>query len=129
MGPKQRLMTTAWCAITMAITTIVSHGHLVMREIMTHWPTEESWEGRLENAIYTQGGLVFIGSFVVGAVILARGYFARAKEEELLRRDLAQREKHERAAAQRHEAMMESLARMAGGTEPKKSLTSGVRPK
>lgn len=129
MGPKQRLITTAWCALTMAVTTIVSHGHLVMREIMTHWPTEDSWEGRLENAIYTQGGLVFVGSFIVGGVILVRGYFARVKEEELLRRELAQREKHERAAAQRHEALMESLARMAGGTEPKKSLPSGVRPR
>jgi hypothetical protein len=129
MGPKHRLITTVWCAITMAVTTIVSHGHLVMREIMTHWPAEDSWEGRFENAIYTQGGLVFVGSFIVGCVILVRGYLARVKEEDLLRREMAQREKHERAAAQRHEALMESLTRMAGETESKKSLPSGVRPR
>ncbi len=129
MGPKQRLITTAWCAITMAATAIVSHGHLVMREIMTRWPNEDSWEGRFENAIYTQGGLVLLGSLFVGSVLLIRGYLARVKEEELLRRELAQRERHERAAAQRHDALMDSLARLSGGTEPKKSLPSGVKPR
>ena len=129
MSPKHKMITTIWCSITMIATMIVSHGHLIMKEIMTHWPTEESWEGRIENALYTQGGLVFIASFVIGAVILIRGYFAKVKDEELARRELAQREKHERAAAQRHEALMGSLASMAGETPAKKSQPSGVRPR
>ena len=129
MSPKHRMITTVWCSVTMVATIVVSHGHLIMREIMTHWPTEESWEGRLETALYTQGGMVLVGSLVVGGVILIRGYFARVKDEEIARRELSQREKHERATAQRHDAMMETLAKLAGGTEPKKSHTSGVRPR
>ena len=69
------------CTITMVATMIMSHGHLIMREIMLHWPTETSWEGRLENALYTQGGLVFIASFVVAGAMLLRGYFAKVKDE------------------------------------------------
>jgi len=129
MSPKHKMITTIWCSITMIATMIVSHGHLIMKEIMTHWPTEESWEGRIENALYTQGGLVFIASFVIGVVILIRGYFAKVKDEELARRELAQREKHERAAAQRHEALMGSLASLAGEPPAKKSQPSGVRPR
>ncbi len=129
MSPKHKMITAIWCSITMIVTMIVSHGHLIMKEIMTHWPTEDSWEGRLETALYTQGGLVFMASFVIGGVILVRGYFAKAQDENLARRELAQREKHERAAAQRHEALMSSLACMAGGTEPKKSNASGARPR
>ena len=113
MSPKQKLITTVWCSITMVATMVLSHGHLVMREIMLHWPSESSWEGRLENALYTQGGLVFCASLVVGGGILVRGYFARVQDEAMKRRELSQREKHERSAATRHEAMLESLARMA----------------
>lgn len=70
MSPKQRLVTTVWCAITMIVTMILSHGHLIMREIMLHWPTADSWEGRFENALYTQGGLVFLASIVIGVAVL-----------------------------------------------------------
>lgn len=129
MSPKHRMITTMWCAITMIATMVVSHGHLVMREIVTHWPTEDTWEGRFENALYTQGGLVFVASFVIGGVILIRGYFAKVNEENLARRELAQREQHERAAAQRHEALMATLTNLAGGPEPKKSQPSGARPR
>ncbi|MDA8746014.1 hypothetical protein N9N28_15420 [Rubripirellula amarantea] len=136
MSPKQRMITTLWCAITMASTMVLSHGHLVMREIMLHWPSEDSWEGRLENALYTQGGLVFLASLVIGGTILLRGYFLRVREEEMTRREISQREKHERAAANRHEAMIESLAKLAGGADhgrgivaAKKSHASGVKPR
>lgn len=129
MSPKQRMITAVWCSFTMIATMIVSHGHLIMREIMTHWPTEDSWEGRLETALYTQGGLVFLASVFIGIVILVRGFFAKSKDEEIARREIAQREKHERAAAQRHEAMMESLSSMSGGPTSKKSVASGARPR
>lgn len=129
MSPKHKMITTIWCLITMIATMIVSHGHLIMKEIITHWPTEDSWEGRIENALYTQGGLVFVASTVVGAAILIRGYFVRAHEEKLARRNHVQREQHERAAAQRHDALMESLANLSGASPPKKSHTSGARPR
>ena len=129
MSPKHRMITTMWCAITMIATMVVSHGHLIMREIVTHWPTEDSWEGRIENALYTQGGLIFVGSFVIGSVILIRGHFTKVSEENLARRELAQREQHERAAARRHEALMASLANLAGDSQPKKSQPSGARPR
>ncbi|MFK8112007.1 MAG: hypothetical protein AB8B91_07380 [Rubripirellula sp.] len=129
MSPKHKLITTVWCSITMVITMVVSHGHLIMKEIMTHWPTEDTWEGRFETALYTQGGLVFAGSMIIGVAVLIRGYFAKAKDESLARRDLAQREKQERAAERRHEALLESLAAAAGGASSKKSQPSGVRPR
>lgn len=139
MSPKHKLVTTVWCSITMVATLILSHGHLILREIMTHWPEQESWEGRFETAIYTQGGLVFVASFVVGGTLLIRSYFNRMKDDELTRKELAQREKHERAAASRHEAMMETLASTLGnssngangsnGTSSKKSHASGARPR
>jgi hypothetical protein len=128
MSPKHKMITATWCSITMIVTMIVSHGHLIMKEIMTHWPTEDTWEGRLETALYTQGGMVFAASFVIGGVILVRGYFAKARDEEIARREISQREKHERAAAQRHDALIQSLASL-GGTEPKKSQASGARPR
>ena len=139
MSPKLKLVTTVWCSITMVATLILSHGHLILREIMTHWPEQESWEGRFETAIYTQGGLVFAASFVVGGALLVRSYFSRTQDEELKRKELAQREKHERAAATRHEAMMSTLASSIGqsskdvngsnGTSSKKSHASGARPR
>ena len=100
-----------------------------MKEIMTHWPTEDTWEGRFETALYTQGGLVFVSSLVIGGVILIRGYFAKAKDEQFARRELVQREKHERAAERRHEALMDSLTQVAGGTQAKKSQPSGAKPR
>jgi hypothetical protein len=73
-----------------------------LKEIMAHWPTQESWEGRLEIALSTQGGLVLLASFVVGGGIVIRGAIAKAKDEQITRRDLAQRKKHERSAERRH---------------------------
>ncbi|MEM1069821.1 MAG: hypothetical protein AAGI63_13050 [Planctomycetota bacterium] len=108
---------------------VISHGHLIMREIMTHWPSEDTWEGRLETALYTQGGLVFLASGLIGLTILVRGYLSKSKDEAIARRELSQREKHERAAAQRHNALMETLSSMSGGSSPKKQHTSGVRPR
>ena len=92
MSPKQRLITTVWCAITMVATMILSHGHLIMREIMIHWPQADTWEGRLENALYTQGGLILLASVVIGAALFARGLVARHQGEQLARKELAQRE-------------------------------------
>ena len=139
MSPKHKLITTVWCSITMVATMILSHGHMILREIMTHWPQEDSWEGRFETALYTQGGLVFVASFVVGGVILVRSYFNRMKAEEVTRKELAQRERHERAAATRHEALMGALVTSLGdkpgktnGTEVasgKKPHASGARPR
>jgi len=113
----------------MSATMVLSHGHLIMKEIMLHWPTEDSWEGRLETALYTQGGLVLVASVVIGAVLMLRGYFASINDDHLSRRERAQREQHERAAALRHEAMLQTLGRLAGGSEPKKSHASGVKPR
>ena len=139
MSPKHKLITTVWCSITMVATLILSHGHLIMREIMAHWPQEATWEARFETALYTQGGLVFVASFVISGALLIRGYFARMKDEELKRKELAVREKHERAAASRHEALMETLAaslssksdEVNGSRAPhaKKSNASGARPR
>ncbi|MGB7345315.1 MAG: hypothetical protein WBD20_13960 [Pirellulaceae bacterium] len=139
MSPKHKLITTVWCSITMVATMILSHGHLILREVMTHWPQQESWEGRFETALYTQGGLVFVASFVVGGALLVRSYFTRMSDEELKRKELAQREKHERATATRHEAMMATLAGSlsnhaadvngTSSTATKKSHASGARPR
>jgi hypothetical protein len=140
MSPKQKLMTIVWCSLTMVATMILSHGHLIMREIMIHWPIAETWEGRLESALYTQGGLVFLTGVVVVLATTVRSYFAKLKDEELARRELSQREKHERAAAQRHHAMLESLAALSSGTSTpdekatasassKKLQASGARPR
>jgi hypothetical protein len=148
MNPKHKLITTVWCSITMVTTMILSHGHLILREVMAHWPQQDSWEGRFETALYTQGGLVFVASLVVGGAILIRNYFGRIGEEESKRKELAQRERHERAAALRHEALIETLAGPANqvtdrqvalntadggivnhGASSKKSRASGARPR
>ncbi len=129
MNSRQRLLTIAWCSVTMAATLLLSHGHLVMREIMQHWPTEESWEGRFENALYTQGGLTFLASLTLGLAMLVRSYFAKLKDEEIARRERVQREQHERSAAIRHEALLERLGTLGGDRSPKKPQASGVRPR
>jgi hypothetical protein len=129
MSPKHKMITTIWCLITMIATMLVSHGHLVMKEIITHWPTEDTWEGRIENALYTQGGLVFIASTLVGGAILIRGFFVKAQDDKTARRNHVQREQHERAAAQRHDALMESLANLTGTPPSKKPQASGARPR
>ena len=144
MSPNQRMITTVWCAVTMVVTMILSHGHLIMREIMTHWPKAESWEGRLENALYTQGGMILLSSIVIGVALVARGYWAKQKDEELARKELAQRQQHQRAEAQRHDALLDALASISGkkdsdataamspargGGLAKKSNASGARPR
>ncbi len=129
MNPKQKMITVIWCSITMLVTVVLSHGHLVIRELMRHWPTSDSWETRFETALYTQGGLVFLSSLVIGAVMFVRGYLGHIADEKRERQERAQRERHERAGEQRHDALMESLARLAGGAASKKSEPSGARPR
>ena len=129
MSPKHKMITAIWCSATMVLTMILSHGHLIMKEIMTHWPTEDTWEGRLETALYTQGGLVFLASLIIGTGILIRGYLAKVKDDAIARREHAQREKHERAAERRHDALMDSLSTFSGGPSSKKSSASGSRPR
>ena len=114
MSPKHKLITTVWCAVTMVATLVLSHGHLIVRELVQHWPTSDSWEGRFESAIYTQGGLVFVASLIIGAVLMARSHFSREQDKDLARKELAQRERHERSAAARHEDMLDALAAMFG---------------
>lgn len=139
MSPKQKLITTVWCSITMVVTMIISHGHLVMREIMNQWPTSDSWEGRFESALYTQGGLVLVASFVISGSLLIRGYISKLKESEVARKELAQRERHERAAEKRHRALIGTLAGLTESTDQdekangvpssKKNHASGARPR
>lgn len=129
MNSRQRLLTIAWCAVTMVATMLLSHGHLVMREVMQHWPTAESWEGRFENALYTQGGLMFLASLTLGTAMMVRSYIVKLKDEEIARRERVQREQHERSAASRHEALLERLGTLNGSSPPKKSQASGVRPR
>ena len=112
MSPKHKLITTVWCAVTMVVTLMLSHGHLIARELLQHWPRADSWEGRFESAIYTQGGLVFIASLIVTAVLLIRGHFTREQDKNLARKELAQRERHERSAAARHEDLIDAMAAM-----------------
>ena len=129
MGAKHRTTTIAWCFITMVATSLLSHGHLIIKEIMLAWPVADTWEARLESALYTQGGLVFLASCTFGAAMVIRGYVSRIHEERQDRRRHLQREQHERAAAERHEALMDSLSSLGGGSSPKKSPTSGVKPR
>lgn len=129
MHPKQKMITVVWCSITMVVTVVLSHGHLVIREVMRNWPTSDTWEARFETALYTQGGLVFLAGLGIGSVMLIHGYFVRASDSDRERKDRAQRERHERSAEQRHEAMMETLATLAGGAPSKKSEPSGVKPR
>lgn len=112
MSPKHKLITTVWCAATMVITLMLSHGHLIVRELMQNWPRATSWEGRFESAIYTQGGLIFCASLIITIALMSRSFFMREQEKELARRELAQRERHERFTASRHEALLEALAGM-----------------
>ncbi len=128
MSPKHKLITTVWCAATMVMTFIVSHGHLIVRELMQNWPRPTTWEGRFENAIYTQGGLIFCASVVITVALLARSIFMREQEKELARKELAQRERHERFTASRHEALLDALAGMfsaENGSEDEHGKDSG----
>ncbi len=129
MSPKHKLITLSWCVVTMLATMILSHGHLIMKEILAHWPDETTWEGRLENALYTQGGLTLVASIVISAALLARSLVAKRMQQESLRRELAMRERHERAASERHDAMLATLAKVSGDSMAKKSLGSGARPR
>ena len=117
MSPKHKLITTVWCAATMVITLMLSHGHLIVRELTQNWPRATTWEGRFESAIYTQGGLIFCASLIITIALLFRSFFVREQEKELARRELAQRERHERFTASRHEAMLDALAGMFSGSE------------
>jgi len=112
MSPKHKLITTVWCAATMVITLMLSHGHLIVRELMRNWPQATTWEGRFESAIYTQGGLIFCASLIITIALMLRSFFIREQEKELARKELAQRERHERFTASRHEAMLDALAGM-----------------
>ena len=117
MSPKHKLITTVWCAATMVITLMLSHGHLIVRELMQNWPQATTWEGRFESAIYTQGGLIFCASLVITVALLSRSFFMREQQKELARRELAQRERHERFTASRHEAMLDALAGMFSASD------------
>lgn len=139
VSPKHKMMTLAWCSVTMAGTMVLSHGHLIMKEILRNWPVEDTWEGRFENALYTQGGLALLASMILSLAIVVRGWMARKKDEELARRERLQLEKHQRAEAERHTAMLSAIEtlgkeRVAGngsgqGTSVKKSYASGAKPR
>lgn len=136
MSPKHKLITLSWCVVTMIATMVLSHGHLIMKEVLSHWPTEDSWEARFENALYTQGGLAVVASLLFSGAMFARSYFANKTSDEQTRRELAVRERHERAAAARHDALLSSLSAIHSGSSSstkdvslKKSQDSGVRPR
>lgn len=133
MSPKHKLTTVIWCVITMVGTLLLSHGHLIVREMMAHWPTSQTWEGRLETALYTQGGLALLASCGLSGALFLRSLLVQKKEQENLRREAAMRERHERAAAKRHDDLMDVLGRLTHGDEQgsptKKSLGSGTRPR
>lgn len=140
MSPKHRMVTALWCCGTMLVTMVLSHGHLIMKEIMAHWPVTDSWEGRLENALYTQGGLTLGASAVMAIAIAVRGYLVQVRDAEAGRKENAQRERHERATASRHEAMMDRLLSIASSNSAgedslprdrplKKQSASGAKPR
>lgn len=134
MSPKQKLVTMSWCVVTMIATTLLSHGHLIMKEVLAHWPTESSWEGRLESALYTQGGITLLASLVLSCAMFVRGVMLRRSAEAQVKRELAVRERHERAAEKRHEALLSSLNKMMSRESQdidaaKKVLGSGNRPR
>ncbi len=129
MKPRQKLVTLAWCTATMLGTMVLSHGHLIMREVVAHWPKDASWEGRFENALYVQGALMFLASIIVSIGLSVRSYFQRVNARDQASRDRIQRERHERLAAQRHDEMMESLAQMSGSSPTKKLAESGLKPR
>ena len=133
MSPKQKLTTLIWCAVTMVCTLLLSHGHLIVRELLANWPTSDSWEGRLETALYTQGGLALLASVGLSIAMFLRSSFLQKVEQDNLRRRSAMRERHERAAAKRHDDLMTVLSNLAPGEEAKlaakKSLGSGQRPR
>ena len=125
MSPKHKMITTVWCAITMVATLMLSHGHLIMRELIRKWPQATTWEGRFESAIYTQGGLIFCASLIVTAALLIRSHFIREQEKELARKELAQRERHERFTTERHEAMLDALAGIFSSAEAAPGIDNG----
>ncbi len=129
MNPRHKIQTLGWCIVTMVATLALSHGHLIMREVLAHWPQEDSWEGRLETALYTQGGLAVVASCALSLAIFVRGWLARKNEDALARKELAMRERHERAAHERHEALLNSLSNLNSGTAVKKSNGSGIKPR
>jgi hypothetical protein len=129
MSYKHKMTTVIWCATTMAGTMVLSHGHLIMKEILRNWPIENSWEGRFENALYTQGGLALLASVVLSAAILIRGWLGKKRDEEIARRERLQREKHERAESERHAAMIGAIEMLGEGILEKKSAASGVKPR
>ncbi|MEQ1829878.1 MAG: hypothetical protein ABL921_28205 [Pirellula sp.] len=129
MGPKQKLATLAWCLVTMLGTMVLSHGHLIMREIMAHWPKDTSWESRFENALYAQGAFCLVASLALSVGLFAKSYIQRNHARDQANRDRMQRERHERQSAQRHEEMMESLAQLSGNSPTKKLVESGFKPR
>jgi triphosphoribosyl-dephospho-CoA synthetase len=129
MGPRQKLVTVVWCLVTMAATLVLSHGHLIMREILERWPEASTWEGRLENALYTQGGLMLLAGVCVSAGLVLRGFLGQRHADMIAARERAQRERHERAAELRHESLCQALERLTGATYAKKSSESAVRPR
>lgn len=129
MNPRHKIQTLGWCIATMITTLILSHGHLILKEVLAHWPTEQTWESRLETALYTQGGLTLVASIGLSLAILLRGILAKRSEQAMARKELVQRDRHERAAAERHEALIQSLSSLNSGATVKKPRDSGVRPR
>lgn len=129
MHARQRLTVFAWCTATMASTLVLSHGHLIVREILAHWPEEKSWEGRFENALYMQGALGLVASAMISSAIFVRSHLQRATIRDVASKDRQQRERHERQAILRHEEMMETLSQISGGSVSKKLLESGGKPR
>ena len=129
MNLRHKTQTLGWCLTTMIATLVLSHGHLIAKEIFAHWPKEKTWEGRLETALYTQAGLAVLASITLSTGILIRGFFTRKGEEEAARKELAIRERHERAAEARHIALLQSLSALGDNSTAKKFSDSGIKPK
>lgn len=83
---------------------------------------------------------MLVASLVISGSLLIRGYLSKLKEAEVARKELAQRERHERATGKRHDALLTALANLnesreselqpqRGVNSVKKHSTSGARPK
>ena len=125
----KRIGTVVWCFVTMLTTLLITNGHLILREIMARWPSESSWEGRLESAMYLQSAAILVGGVSLSAILLLRDYLARRERDQQQRQEHATVERNERKSAERHEQMLEVLQKLAGEGPVKKSVDSGAKPR
>lgn len=119
-----------WCFWVFAGSTILHNmrdtAGVVIREIGALWPVEDTWEARLETAMYSYGVLTLMAATFVGFAIILCVWLVKRSIQNYIAEERALRQQSEAEFMEKAGLLMQAAEKL-GGEPVKKSESSVTR--